>query len=49
MGIDATRKIPGEGLVREFPERLTMPPEIEKLVERRWSEYGLAERICPTR
>ena len=41
MGIDATRKIPGEGLVREFPERLTMPEEIERLVDRRWSEYGL--------
>jgi 4-hydroxy-3-polyprenylbenzoate decarboxylase len=42
MGIDATRKIAGEGVVREFPERLTMPIEIQDLVGRRWSEYGLA-------
>ncbi len=41
MGIDATRKIPGEGIVREFPDMLKMTPEIEKLVNRRWSEYGL--------
>lgn len=41
MGIDATRKIPGEGIVREFPERLTMPRAIEELIARRWREYDL--------
>lgn len=41
MGIDATRKIDGEGLVREFPDRLIMSDEIKALVDRRWAEYGL--------
>ncbi len=41
MGIDATRKIPGEGPVREFPDPLVTTPEVAALVERRWSEYGL--------
>jgi len=41
IGIDATRKIPGEGLVREWPDELKMSDEIATLVERRWTEYGL--------
>jgi 4-hydroxy-3-polyprenylbenzoate decarboxylase len=41
IGIDATRKIPGEGLIRDWPERLEMTEEIENLVESRWREYGL--------
>jgi 4-hydroxy-3-polyprenylbenzoate decarboxylase len=41
MGIDATRKIPGEGQVRPWPVELEMTPEIEALVTRRWGEYGL--------
>ena len=41
VGIDATRKIPGEGIVREFPELLSMPQEIDALITRRWTEYGL--------
>jgi 4-hydroxy-3-polyprenylbenzoate decarboxylase len=41
MGIDATRKIPGEGLVREFPQRLRISNEIQDLIERRWPEYGI--------
>ncbi|MCC7294193.1 MAG: UbiD family decarboxylase [Phycisphaerales bacterium] len=41
IGIDATRKIAGEGVVREWPEELTMPDEILRKVERRWREYGL--------
>ncbi len=41
IGIDATRKIPGEGVVREWPEELTMSDQIIELVERRWTEYGL--------
>ena len=40
MGIDATRKIPGEGQVRQFPDALEMSPEIKALIERRWKEYG---------
>ena len=41
IGIDATRKISGEGIVRDWPDELEMSPEIVALVERRWKEYGL--------
>ena len=41
MGIDATRKIAGEGVVRDWPTPLTMSDEIRKLVDGRWTEYGL--------
>ena len=41
IGIDATRKIPGEGVVRDWPDELRMSAEIQALVERRWKEYGL--------
>ncbi|HKQ49246.1 MAG TPA: UbiD family decarboxylase [Phycisphaerae bacterium] len=41
MGIDATRKIQGEGIVRDWPRPLVMPDEIKRLVEGRWAEYGL--------
>jgi len=41
LGIDATRKIPGEGPVRPFPPSLAMSAEIRELVTRRWAEYGL--------
>jgi len=45
IGFDATRKWPGEECgghaVRDFPPDLTLPDELLKKVERRWSEYGL--------
>jgi 4-hydroxy-3-polyprenylbenzoate decarboxylase len=41
MGIDATRKIPGEGIVRDWPRRLVMSDEIRGLVDKRWREYGI--------
>ncbi len=40
IGIDATEKIAGEGVVREWPEELHISEEIKQLVENRWSEYG---------
>ncbi len=40
MGIDATRKTREEGMMRDWPEELFMSPDILKLVERRWKEYG---------
>lgn len=43
MGIDATRKIPGEGKVREWPDELDMSAEIKEQVSRRWGELGLGE------
>jgi 4-hydroxy-3-polyprenylbenzoate decarboxylase len=41
IGIDATRKIAGEGIVREWPDPLAMTDDIRRRVERRWHEYGL--------
>lgn len=41
MGIDATRKIAGEGIVRAWPEELVMSEPIREKVTRRWKEYGL--------
>jgi len=41
MGIDATRKIDGEGIQRPWPTQLKMPDEIKKIVDRRWGEYGI--------
>jgi 4-hydroxy-3-polyprenylbenzoate decarboxylase len=43
MGIDATKKIEGEGVVREWPDELEMPDTLKELIERRWSEYGLPD------
>ena len=41
MGIDATRKIPGEGIVRRWPAEMKMSPEVVEKVTKRWKEYGL--------
>jgi 4-hydroxy-3-polyprenylbenzoate decarboxylase len=41
IGIDATRKIPGEGIIRDWPDALEMSDEIADRVQRRWAEYGL--------
>jgi 4-hydroxy-3-polyprenylbenzoate decarboxylase len=42
-GIDATRKLPEEGYVRDggWPEMVTSDPQTAALVTRRWKEYGL--------
>ncbi len=39
--IDATRKIRGEGVVRDWPAPLAMSEAVRRLVEGRWREYGL--------
>jgi len=41
LGIDATRKGPGEGYHRGWPPDIEMSSDIKALVDRRWSEYGL--------
>jgi 4-hydroxy-3-polyprenylbenzoate decarboxylase len=41
MGIDATKKLPGEGHFRPWPDELLMSREIKELVTRRWREYGI--------
>lgn len=40
MGIDATRKIVGEGIVRAWPDEMRMSEEVKEMVNRRWKEYG---------
>ena len=40
IGIDATHKGPDEG-TREWPEEIVMSDEVRRLVDKRWSEYGL--------
>ncbi|MBI5866236.1 MAG: UbiD family decarboxylase, partial [Planctomycetes bacterium] len=40
IGWDATRKWPGEGAVRAWPDELEMPREIKERVAARWRELG---------
>jgi 4-hydroxy-3-polyprenylbenzoate decarboxylase len=42
LGIDATRKIPGEGTVRDWPRETGMSDEMRERVEQRWEEFGLS-------
>ena len=41
LGIDATRKLPQEGFPREWPPEIKMDDTIVKLVDERWSSYGI--------
>lgn len=41
LGIDATRKIAGEGTVRDWPDEIQMSAEIRTRVTERWREYGI--------
>lgn len=41
IGFDATRKLPGEGQVRPWPDEIRMSEDIRALVDRRWAEYGI--------
>lgn len=43
MGIDATRKGPGEGHARPWPDDVTMSEEIKNLVDGKWELYGMAK------
>ncbi|MCH7720936.1 MAG: UbiD family decarboxylase, partial [Planctomycetes bacterium] len=40
MGFDATPKIPGEGVIREWPPVMKMSEEVLRLLDQRWEEYG---------
>ena len=40
IGIDATRKWPGEGTVRDWPDEIEMDETTVKTVTQRWKEYG---------
>ena len=41
LGVDATRKLPGEGYHRGWPEEMRMSPEVVATVDARWRELGL--------
>ncbi|NIA21381.1 MAG: menaquinone biosynthesis decarboxylase [Anaerolineaceae bacterium] len=45
MGIDATRKIPGEGQVRPWPEDIRMAERVVRRVTSRWKEYGFDDQL----
>jgi 4-hydroxy-3-polyprenylbenzoate decarboxylase len=40
-GIDATRKLPGEGFARPWPEDISMSEDVRARVAARWKEFGL--------
>jgi 4-hydroxy-3-polyprenylbenzoate decarboxylase len=41
MGIDATRKWPGEGFTRPWPDVIRMSPEVKARVDALWKKAGL--------
>ncbi|MCL6472362.1 MAG: menaquinone biosynthesis decarboxylase [Firmicutes bacterium] len=41
MGIDATKKWPEEGHTREWPDDIEMDEATKRMVDEKWSEYGL--------
>jgi 4-hydroxy-3-polyprenylbenzoate decarboxylase len=41
MGVDATRKWPGEGFTRPWPGVIAMTPEIKRRVDELWKKAGL--------
>jgi 4-hydroxy-3-polyprenylbenzoate decarboxylase len=43
MGVDATKKIEGEGVIREWPEEIEMSAAVKALVDQRWGGYGFNE------
>jgi 4-hydroxy-3-polyprenylbenzoate decarboxylase len=43
VGFDATRKWPGEGQVRPWPEPIRMSEGVRALVDRRWPDYGIPD------
>ena len=43
LGIDATRKLPGEAGGEAWPKPLAWPDEVQELITRRWREYGFTE------
>jgi 3-polyprenyl-4-hydroxybenzoate decarboxylase len=40
LGIDATRKLPGELMGSEVRQPLQSNQEVEQMVSRRWTDYG---------
>lgn len=44
MGIDGTRKVPGEGFDRRWPEEISMSADVKQRIDGIWSRLGLAAR-----
>ncbi|MGH2652181.1 MAG: UbiD family decarboxylase, partial [Actinomycetota bacterium] len=44
LGIDATKKWPGEGFDRPWPDVLAMSPEVKRRVDAIWDRLGLGPR-----
>ena len=45
LGIDATHKGEAEG-TREWPQLIEMSPEVRRLVDERWDEYGIGLQVA---
>jgi len=43
MGVDATRKLAGEGFTRRWPAVIEMSPEVVKRVDDLWKRAGLGK------
>jgi 4-hydroxy-3-polyprenylbenzoate decarboxylase len=41
LGIDATRKWPEEGYVRDWPDDIVMSPEVRARIDAIWGQLGL--------
>jgi 4-hydroxy-3-polyprenylbenzoate decarboxylase len=41
MGIDATKKLPEEGMTREWPEQIEMSGEVKAKIASLWEELGI--------
>ena len=41
MGLDATKKLPEEGFVREWPAVIEMDPAVKKAVDAKWNRLGI--------
>lgn len=41
MGIDATKKLPNEGFMREWPDEIRMDNQVKAKIDKLWSELGL--------
>jgi 4-hydroxy-3-polyprenylbenzoate decarboxylase len=42
IGFDATTKLASEGFTREWPKDIEMNHETKKLVDQKWSSYGIS-------
>ena len=45
MGVDATRKWPGEGFTRPWPDVITMPEPVRRRVDELWKQAGLDQLV----